>query len=117
MSVKRQPQIPLSRAPREDVVGAVAAGAVRDEREAAAVTAPAAPDAAAASPARAVPGRAPQPARPTKKRLVTFTNRLDPDLLDWMTEYKDEQGVTIAAQLDEAVRDLIEKITGTRPQS
>jgi hypothetical protein len=110
MSVKRQPQIPLTRAPREDVVSAVAAGAAREERQ----TAPAA---AEATQARAVPERAPQPSRPAKKRLVTFTNRLDPDLLDWMTQYKDDEGVTIAAQLDEAVRDLIEKKTGKRPQA
>lgn len=113
MSVKRQPQIPLTRAPREDVVSAVAAGAAREERQ----TAPApAPAAAEATQARAVPERAPQSSRPAKKRLVTFTNRLDPDLLDWMTQYKDDEGVTIAAQLDEAVRDLIEKKTGKRPQ-
>jgi hypothetical protein len=114
MSVKRQPQIPLARAPREDVVGAVAAGAAREEREAAPGLAQAA---AETPPVRPVPERAPQPSRPVKKRLVTFTNRLDPDLLDWMTQYKDDEGVTIAAQLDEAVRDLIEKKTGKRPQS
>ncbi|MDR6623626.1 hypothetical protein [Sinomonas atrocyanea] len=113
MSVKRQPQIPLTRAPREDVVGAVAAGAAREESEAAPGPAPAA---AETPPVRPVPERGPQLSRPAKKRLVTFTNRLDPDLLDWMTQYKDDEGVTIAAQLDEAVRDLIEKKTGKRPQ-
>jgi hypothetical protein len=55
-------------------------------------------------------------ARRPKKRLVTFTNRLDPDLLDWLSTYKDEQGTTIAAVLDEAVRDYIEKVTGPRPK-
>lgn len=107
MSVKRQPQIPLSRAPREDVVGAVAAGAAREE-----------PAPAAAQPmGEARLDRNPQHlARRPKKRLVTFTNRLDPDLLDWLSTYKDEQGTTIAAVLDEAVRDYIEKVTGARPK-
>lgn len=49
---------------------------------------------------------------PPKKRTVTFTNRLDPGLLDWMEAYKQSTKVPIAAQLDEAVRDFIKKKTG-----
>lgn len=93
MTIKRQPQIPagaggqapLSRAPRTDVVEAVTAPAVT------------APPVNTASP---------------KKRTVTFTNRLDPDLLDWMEAYKQRTKVPITAQLDEAVRDFIKKTTG-----
>lgn len=89
-SIKRQPQVPagagsqapLARAPRTDIVDAV--------------TTPQAKAPEASTP-------------PPKKRTVTFTNRLDPDLLDWMDAYKQRTTVTIAAQLDEAVRDFMEK--------
>lgn len=86
-TVKRQPQIPagagsqtpLTRAPRTDIVDAV--------------TTP-----AAKAPESSTP--------PPKKRTVTFTNRLDPDLLDWMEAYKQGTKIPITAQLDEAVRDF-----------
>lgn len=92
-TVKRQPQIPartgnpapLARAPRTDIVDAV--------------TSPAAKAPEATTP-------------PPKKRAVTFTNRLDPDLLDWMEAYKHGTKMPITAQLDEAVRDFIKKKTG-----
>lgn len=111
MSVKRESQIPsLARAPRADVVGAVAAGA--DQQ----VPAP-------AQEAQSQTGQTDKQQSPSlasispkrKKRAVTFTNRLDPELLDWMAGYKDEADTTIAAILDEALRDYIEKVTGTRP--
>lgn len=115
MSVKRESQIPsLARAPRTDVVGAVAAGADQN------VPAPAQEAAIPAD--QTVPQEPPAAPAPTpaaarrKKRAVTFTNRLDPELLDWMAGYKDEADTTIAAILDEALRDYIEKTTGTRPQ-
>lgn len=93
MTINRQPQIPagvtsqapLARAPRTDVVEAVTAPAVK-----------------------APLGNTPPP----KKRTVTFTNRLDPDLLDWMEAYKQRTKMPITAQLDEAVRDFIKKTTG-----
>lgn len=96
MSIKRQPQIPtagvaqapLARAPRTDVVEAVTAPATSH------------------TPAETVPA--------PMKRTVTFTNRLDPDLLDWLAAYKHQTKIPIAAVLDEAVRDYIEKTTGKR---
>lgn len=94
MSIKRESQIPvetvsqapLARAPRTDVVDAVTAPTARQ-------------------PAVDI---VPTP----KKRTVTFTNRLDPDLLDWLDANKQRTKVTIAAALDEAVRDYIKKVSG-----
>lgn len=94
MSIKRESQIPadkvtqapLARAPRTDVVDAV--------------TAP--------TPKQSAVAVVPTP----KKRTVTFTNRLDPDLLDWLDANKQRTKVTIAAALDEAVRDYIKKVSG-----
>lgn len=93
MVIKRTPQIPaenpvLGRAPRTDVVDSVAA---HQEIK------PVAVEEVKQKPS-------------AKKRTVTFTNRLDPDLLDWLDSNKHENGITIAAALDEAVRDYRRKI-------
>lgn len=93
MAIKRTQQIPvegpvLGRAPRADVVDSVAA-----HRE-----------------VQPAPAEEVKPKLSQKKRTVTFTNRLDPDLLDWLDSNKQENGVTIAAALDEAVRDYRRKI-------
>jgi hypothetical protein len=96
MAIKRTPQIPagaaespvLGRAPRTDVVDSVAA-----HQE-----------------ARPSVAEEVKPKPTAKKRTVTFTNRLDPDLLDWLDANKQKNGVTIAAALDEAVRDYRRKI-------